>query len=87
MLAPEPRLVWTVHTRAGGVLRSSEAELSSTGDPSQGARGPASRLGLQQGWVVQELGADNDCDDALREDIVPETTAVLQAYIDNTGGN
>ncbi|MEA3502523.1 MAG: winged helix-turn-helix domain-containing protein [Actinomycetota bacterium] len=30
---------------------------------------------------------DADKEYALREDIVPETTAVLQAYIDNTGGN
>lgn len=28
--------------------------------------GPAHRLGLQQGQTVQELGWDEDCDDALR---------------------
>nr|WP_202893374.1 DUF3052 domain-containing protein [Kribbella italica] len=33
----------------------------------------ASRLGLESGWVVQELGYDEDCDDALR-DAIQETT-------------
>lgn len=36
------------------------------------------------GLVKILIGADKEY--ALREDIVPETTAVLQAYIDNTGG-
>ncbi|MEA2009843.1 MAG: winged helix-turn-helix domain-containing protein [Actinomycetota bacterium] len=36
------------------------------------------------GLVKVLIGADQEY--ALREDIVPETTAVLQAYIDNTGG-
>ncbi len=37
------------------------------------------------GLVKVLIGADREY--ALREDIVPETTAVLQSYIDNTGGN
>ncbi len=36
----------------------------SAGDAGQG--GPASRLGFESGQVVQELGWDEDCDDALR---------------------
>ena len=31
--------------------------------------GPAHRLGVQSGQVVQELGWDEDCDDDLRADI------------------
>ncbi|MFV9671661.1 MAG: ArsR/SmtB family transcription factor [Acidimicrobiia bacterium] len=37
------------------------------------------------GLVKILIGTDKEY--ALREDIVPETTAVLQSYIDNTGGN
>jgi len=37
------------------------------------------------GLVKVLIGADKEY--ALREDIVPETTAVLQSYIDNSGGN
>ncbi len=51
--------------------------MSSTGEPIEGARGPAARLGLQVGWVVQELGADDDCDQALRDDIVALTGSAL----------
>jgi len=37
------------------------------------------------GLVKVLIGADKEY--ALREDIVPETTAVLQSYIDSSGGN
>jgi len=37
------------------------------------------------GLVKISIGTDKEY--ALRENIVPETTAVLQAYIDNIGGN
>lgn len=38
------------------------------GHPDQNT-GPAGRLGLRPGQVVQELGWDEDCDDDLRADI------------------
>ena len=36
------------------------------GTSSSGPTGPAERMGLKQGMVVQELGWDNDTDDELR---------------------
>jgi hypothetical protein len=51
--------------------------LTSTGGAIEGARGPASKLGLQPGWVVQEIGADDDCDTALRQDIATLTGNAL----------
>jgi hypothetical protein len=35
--------------------------------------GPAQRLGLESGTVVQELGYDEDCDEDFRDDIVELT--------------
>jgi len=46
--------------------------VSATADHADGKSGEpnmASRLGLESGWVVQELGYDEDCDDALRDAI------------------
>lgn len=46
--------------------------MSATADHADGRSGDAnlaSRLGLESGWVVQELGYDDDCDDALRDAI------------------
>ena len=40
--------------------------MSATADHAEGQRSIAGRLGLQGGQVVQELGYDDDCDDALR---------------------
>ena len=40
--------------------------MSATADPTQGQRGPASRLGIQPGHVVQELGYDDDVDAQIR---------------------
>jgi hypothetical protein len=45
--------------------------VSTTADPAaEGQRSIAARLGLQPGQVVQEIGYDDDCDDALRAAIV-----------------
>lgn len=40
--------------------------MSTTADSTTGQRGPAQRLGIRSGQVVQELGYDDDVDDALR---------------------
>ena len=40
--------------------------MSATADHAEGQRHLASRLGISAGQVVQELGYDDDCDDALR---------------------
>jgi hypothetical protein len=47
--------------------------VSTTADPAEGQRSIAGRLGLQPGQIVQEIGYDDDCDDALREAIVALT--------------
>ena len=52
--------------------------MSTTADPAaEGQRSIAGRLGLQPGQVVQEVGYDDDCDDALREAIVALTGTEL----------
>ena len=51
-----------------------------TGTPS----GPAERLGLSKGMVVQELGWDNDTDDALR---VAIEDAIDADMVDGDYGN
>ena len=43
--------------------------MSSTAGGGTTQTGPAERLGFTKGMVVQELGWDNDTDDALRVDI------------------
>lgn len=46
--------------------------MSATADHADGKSGvpnTASRLGLEAGWVVQEIGYDEDCDDELRDAI------------------
>ncbi|NYI06716.1 DUF3052 domain-containing protein [Allostreptomyces psammosilenae] len=43
--------------------------MSATADHAEEKSNPATRLGLQPGQVVQELGYDDDCDEALREGI------------------
>lgn len=46
--------------------------MSATADHADGKSGEpnmAGRLGLESGWVVQELGYDDDCDDAFRDAI------------------
>jgi hypothetical protein len=44
--------------------------VSATADHAEEQRNLASRLGVQPGQVVQELGYDEDCDDELRQAIV-----------------
>ncbi|TCO52228.1 DUF3052 family protein [Kribbella antiqua] len=46
--------------------------MSATADHADGKSGVpniASRLGLEAGWIVQEIGYDDDCDDTLRDAI------------------
>ena len=46
--------------------------MSATADHADGKSGVpnmASRLGLEAGWVVQEIGYDEDCDDDFRDAI------------------
>ena len=47
--------------------------MSATADNAGHAAGPAGRLGLRPGQVVQEIGYDDDCDDDLRDAIVEVT--------------
>jgi hypothetical protein len=52
--------------------------VSTTADPAaEGQRSIAGRLGLQPGQVVQEIGYDDDCDDALRAAMVAITGTEL----------
>jgi hypothetical protein len=66
----------TVSSTAGGGT-SQQAPNSSTGSP-------ASRLGFAAGTVVQELGWDNDTDDALR---VSVEDAIDAEMVDGDYGN
>jgi hypothetical protein len=45
------------------------ADGKGSGGPSGASNTGASRLGLEAGWVVQEIGYDDDCDDDLRDAI------------------
>ena len=47
--------------------------MSATADPADVERSLAGRLGLSPGQIVQEIGFDDDCDDALRESIAAVT--------------
>jgi Protein of unknown function (DUF3052) len=51
--------------------------LSATADHAEGERQLAWRLGLRQGQVVQEIGYDDDCDDALRGSVEEVTGTQL----------
>jgi len=51
--------------------------VSATADPAEVQRTLAGRLGFQSGQVVQEIGYDEDCDDALRESVAELTGADL----------
>jgi Protein of unknown function (DUF3052) len=51
--------------------------VSATADPAEVQRTLAGRLGFQSGQVVQEIGYDEDCDDALRESVTVLTGAEL----------
>ena len=43
--------------------------MSATADHAERQHGPAARLGLRPGQVVQELGWDEDCDEDVRASI------------------
>lgn len=47
--------------------------MSATAGNADGQRGPAHRLGLKPGQTVQEIGYDDDCDEALRSAVVELT--------------
>ncbi|RKS73967.1 Protein of unknown function (DUF3052) [Motilibacter peucedani] len=51
--------------------------MSATAGPTEGQRTLASRLGMQPGQVVQELGYDDDCDAELRASIEEVTGNAL----------
>ncbi|MBD0293118.1 MAG: DUF3052 domain-containing protein, partial [Jiangellaceae bacterium] len=51
--------------------------MSQTASPSDQGDGPAHRLGIRPGMVVQELGWDEDCDDDLRADVEDVTGSEL----------
>jgi hypothetical protein len=81
LLARTPRRVWTVprprHSGERHVDGTKEQPVSGTGQAPDQLRGPASRLGLRPGWVVQELGVDDDVDQALRDDVAALTGNAL----------
>jgi hypothetical protein len=55
-------------------LVAATADSADGKGPDPGRRtGPAQRLGLEPGTVVQELGYDDDCDEDFRDDIVELT--------------
>jgi len=58
--------------------------VSASADHAAGERQLAARLGLSAGQVVQELGWDEDCDEALRESVeqVTGTELVDEDYDD-----
>jgi hypothetical protein len=49
----------------------------STSADHAGARGPAERLGIEPGQVVQVVGNDTDCDQALIDDVATRTGTEL----------
>ena len=57
--------------------------MSATADHAEG-HAPATRLGIQPGHVVQEIGYDDDCDQELREAIArqKDTELVDEDYDD-----
>src|SRR4051794_736896 len=52
-----------------GVTQAGGMSVSATAGQAQGERGLAERLGLKAGQVVQEVGWDEDSDEALRQSI------------------
>jgi hypothetical protein len=51
--------------------------VSATAGQAQTERGLAERLGFKSGQVVQEIGYDDDCDEALRASIATVTGSEL----------
>ena len=69
-------------TAGGGTTQTGPSQGPT---PTEGAQpGPAERLGLTNGMVVQELGWDNDTDDALR---VAIEDAIDADMVDGDHGN
>lgn len=44
--------------------------MGATAGSAEGQRGPADRLGVAAGAVVQEIGYDDDCDEDLRRSVI-----------------
>jgi Protein of unknown function (DUF3052) len=51
--------------------------VSATAGPADVERSLAGRLGLSAGQIVQEIGYDDDCDDALRDSVAAVTGSEL----------
>jgi Protein of unknown function (DUF3052) len=51
--------------------------VSATAGPADVERSLAGRLGLSSGQIVQEIGYDDDCDDALRDSVAAVTGSEL----------
>jgi Protein of unknown function (DUF3052) len=51
--------------------------VSATAGPADVERSLAARLGLSSGQIVQEIGYDDDCDDALRDSVAAVTGSEL----------
>ena len=51
--------------------------MSATAGPADVERSLAGRLGLSYGQIVQEIGYDDDCDDALRDSVAAVTGSEL----------
>jgi hypothetical protein len=58
--------------------------VTATADHADAQRGPAQRLGIKPGMVVQEIGYDDDCDEAVREaiEVLAGTALVGEDYDD-----
>ena len=51
--------------------------MSATAGPADVERSLAGRLGMSSGQIVQEIGYDDDCDDALRDSVAAVTGSEL----------
>lgn len=51
--------------------------MSPTAEPAEGQRSLAEKLGVQPGWVVQELGFDDDVDEELRAGVAARSGSDL----------
>jgi hypothetical protein len=69
------RPVWTTDCRADRPVRVERRKESSvvTAGPAEGERSAADRLGIAPGMLVQEVGRDDDADEALVASIAERT--------------
>ncbi|MHB2022918.1 MAG: DUF3052 domain-containing protein [Mycobacteriales bacterium] len=51
--------------------------MSPTAEPAEGQRSLADKLGVQPGWVVQEIGYDDDVDEDLRRAVIEKAGSPL----------